>query len=109
MKKLAFLAAITSIFYAFTTVSSSNLNYTIFKVQDKTGCHTTLNYETFMMSDKLSYELKNKIINKKKEALKTEKTNVNTQSFSISPTDWIVIYEANYGKRTCKSGDYIIY
>ena len=83
-----------------------DLSYTFFRIQDKGGCYTTQNFETFLMTDNLNYELKTKVIKKKVESLTTDSTTVYSENFTLNKTDWIVIYIANYGKRTCQSGDY---
>lgn len=91
--------------YSFSTIKTSSINYTFFRVMDKGGCYTHEGFETFMMPDRLNYDLKNKIIKKRKEALKTDRTTIFTDSFTLKPTDWIVIYEAEYKSIACKSGD----
>lgn len=107
------IAIITLLFfvvciYSFTSEEKAPMYYSFFKVADKGGCYTTKSYETFMMMDKIDYSLKQKIIQKKKEALiKDSETKVTVNSFTLNATDWIVIYKANYGKRECKTGNYI--
>jgi len=93
---------------SFDVKKNSPLHYTFFKLIDKGDCNSTKGYKTFIMPNRIDYSLKQKIIQKKKEALvKDDKTEVITNSFVLNETDWIIIYKAFYGKRYCKTGTFM--
>lgn len=104
--KLIYIALVSFFLFSIKTEAQTTpkLHYTVFTTLSKKGCYTALEHKTFMMPNSIDYDLKMKIVNKKKDALKTDLIRVNSKSFTLAPLDWVVVVEINYGKIAC--GEY---